>query len=51
MDGASGSEDQTNETNQITIEDCFNEFKKTEILDDNNMWYCNKCKEHVRAKK
>ena len=39
------------ESGDITIEDCFNEFKKTEILDEDNMWYCNKCKEHVRAKK
>ena len=47
-----GAEDeQTDETSCITIEDCFNEFKKTEILDEDNMWYCNKCKEHVRAKK
>lgn len=39
------------ESKEISIEDCFCEFKKTEILDEQNMWYCNKCKEHVRAKK
>jgi ubiquitin carboxyl-terminal hydrolase 4/11/15 len=38
-------------SSDINIGDCFNEFKKTEILDEDNMWYCNKCKEHVRASK
>ena len=32
---------------EITIDDCFDEFKKPEILDEDNMWYCSKCKEHV----
>ena len=31
----------------ITLQDCFNEFKVTETLDEDNKWYCNKCKEHV----
>ena len=35
----------------ITIDDCFKEFEKNEILDQDNMWYCNKCKEHVQARK
>jgi len=40
--------DETKDQNQvITIDDCFNEFKKSEILDEDNMWYCNKCKDHV----
>lgn len=47
--GAADSE--PNEQKTVSIEDCFNEFKKTEILDEDNMWYCNKCKEHVRAQK
>ena len=46
-----GVDTQTDEMGVISIEDCFMEFKKTEILDEDNMWYCNKCKEHVRAKK
>lgn len=47
-----GSNDQgAEEQSAVSIEDCFNEFKKTETLDDDNMWYCNKCKEHVRARK
>jgi hypothetical protein len=36
---------------EITIDDCFEEFKKPEILDEDNKWYCNKCKEHVQATK
>jgi ubiquitin carboxyl-terminal hydrolase 4/11 len=35
----------------VTINDCFDEFKKPEILDQDNMWYCNKCKAHVQATK
>ena len=35
------------EGKDITIEDCFAEFKKPELLDEDNKWYCNKCKEHV----
>ena len=31
----------------FTIEDCFKEFNKPELLDDDNKWYCNKCKDHV----
>lgn len=34
---------------KITLSDCMDEFKKSEILDEQNMWYCNKCKEHVQA--
>mgnify|MGYP002633380866 CR=1 FL=1 len=36
-----------NEVKTVTIDDCFDEFKKSEMLDENNMWYCNKCKDHV----
>lgn len=31
----------------ITLSDCLEEFKKSEILDEDNKWYCGKCKEHV----
>lgn len=39
------------ESQQITLMDCFQEFRKPEMLDDDNKWYCNKCKDHVRATK
>lgn len=32
---------------KITISDCFNEFKREEMLDEDNMWYCSNCKDHV----
>ena len=35
----------------VSIDDCFDEFKKPEILDQDNQWYCNKCKTHVQATK
>ena len=31
----------------IHISECFDKFQEMEFLDENNMWYCNKCKEHV----
>ena len=31
--------------------DCLNLFNCKEILDGDNEWYCNKCKEHVNAVK
>jgi len=31
----------------INLYDCFDEFKTTETLDENNMWYCSTCKDHV----
>ncbi|KAF3915572.1 hypothetical protein ABW21_db0205900 [Orbilia brochopaga] len=35
----------------IHIDDCFDEFGKEEILNDDNQWYCPRCKEHRNAKK
>lgn len=35
----------------INLMDCFEEFRKPEMLDEDNKWYCNKCKDHVRATK
>ncbi|KAL1305868.1 hypothetical protein AAFC00_004018 [Neodothiora populina] len=35
----------------ITLEDCFAETGKTEILSEENAWYCNRCKELRRASK
>jgi len=33
----------------LTINDCLDEYCKTEILDDNNLWECEGCKTKVRA--
>ena len=35
----------------VTIDQCFQAYQDPEILDEDNMWYCNKCKEHVQATK
>jgi ubiquitin C-terminal hydrolase len=35
----------------IMLTDCLKEFKQTELLDEDNKWYCNKCKDHVQATK
>lgn len=35
----------------IKLTDCLREFKQSEILDEENMWRCNNCKEHVQATK
>jgi len=34
-----------------SLYDCFDLFTKPEILDEDNLWYCNKCKEHKQATK
>jgi ubiquitin carboxyl-terminal hydrolase 4/11 len=35
----------------ITLEDCFAETGKREILSEDNAWYCNRCKEMRQAAK
>uniref|UniRef100_K3WVW9 Ubiquitin carboxyl-terminal hydrolase n=1 Tax=Globisporangium ultimum (strain ATCC 200006 / CBS 805.95 / DAOM BR144) TaxID=431595 RepID=K3WVW9_GLOUD len=35
----------------ISLDDCFRNFTKTETLDQANLWYCSKCKEHRQARK
>eukprot|EP00347_Sterkiella_histriomuscorum_P018454 403345455 len=42
---------QKDESSAITLQDCLEEFERPEMLDQDNMWYCNKCKEHVQATK
>ena len=33
------------------MKDCLEYFRKTEKLEKENSWYCNKCKDHVEATK
>ena len=40
-----------NKTLNLNIYDAFDLSNKEEILDGDNMWYCNKCKQHKRAQK
>jgi hypothetical protein len=35
----------------VSLDQCFQSFSRPERLDEHNMWYCSKCKEHVRALK
>lgn len=37
--------------NGLTLEECFAETSKSEILSEDNAWYCNRCKELRRATK
>jgi ubiquitin carboxyl-terminal hydrolase 4/11 len=37
--------------NGISLEECLNEFGKSETLSEQNAWYCPRCKEHRRAEK
>ncbi|KAF2686306.1 cysteine proteinase [Lentithecium fluviatile CBS 122367] len=37
--------------NGVTLEECFAETSKSEVLSEDNAWYCNRCKELRRAKK
>ncbi|RDA90676.1 hypothetical protein CP533_4663 [Ophiocordyceps camponoti-saundersi (nom. inval.)] len=42
---------QTHQTRGITLEECLDEFERAEILSEQDMWYCPRCKEHRRASK
>ncbi|GAP88489.2 putative ubiquitin specific peptidase 11 [Rosellinia necatrix] len=35
----------------LTLEECLDEFERDEILSEQDMWYCPRCKEHRRASK
>ena len=37
--------------NGVSLEECLNEFGKSETLSEQNAWYCPRCKEHRRADK
>ncbi|KAF9772571.1 hypothetical protein IL306_009710, partial [Fusarium sp. DS 682] len=38
-------------TRGITLEECLDEFERAEVLSEQDMWYCPRCKEHRRASK
>lgn len=35
----------------ISLEECLDEFERAEVLSEQDMWYCPRCKEHRRASK
>eukprot|EP01101_Sappina_pedata_P007029 TRINITY_DN3631_c0_g1_i1.p1 TRINITY_DN3631_c0_g1~~TRINITY_DN3631_c0_g1_i1.p1 ORF type:complete len:920 (+),score=262.23 TRINITY_DN3631_c0_g1_i1:158-2761(+) len=50
QDGAEdGNEDDKRQ--ECSLEQCLDLFSTLEKLDENNLWYCNKCQEHVQATK
>lgn len=52
LETAPGEESPTNNgEGEIQLTQCLSEFKQSETLDEDNKWYCNKCKEHVQATK
>lgn len=34
-----------------SLEQLFDKFQTKDILDQENLWYCRNCKEHVKAEK
>jgi len=53
VDTTNGKENADNDKseNATRLVDCLAEFKQSEVLDEDNMWYCRNCKEHVQAVK
>ncbi|KAL7520743.1 hypothetical protein ACHAWX_005453 [Stephanocyclus meneghinianus] len=37
------------QNNKVSVMDCIAKFCQAEQLDENDMWYCNKCKQHNQA--
>ncbi|TDH71888.1 hypothetical protein CCR75_002676 [Bremia lactucae] len=35
----------------VSLNDCFRNFVKPEVLDHENLWYCSKCQNHRQARK
>lgn len=42
---------QTRRSKGITLDECLDEFERAEVLSEQDMWYCPRCKEHRRASK
>lgn len=42
---------QTRRSRGVTLDECLDEFERAEVLSEQDMWYCPRCKEHRRASK
>lgn len=45
------SRERSNIGQKLSLDDCFDNFTNPERLDEENKWFCSKCKDHVRAEK
>lgn len=45
------SEWDSRRTKGVTLDECLDEFGKEEILEEQESWFCPRCKTHTRAKK
>jgi ubiquitin carboxyl-terminal hydrolase 4/11/15 len=45
------SEWDTRRTKGVSLDECLDEFGKEEILEEQESWFCPRCKTHTRAKK
>ena len=51
VNSGTGVEENKNMSNDIQLDQCLQDFKQSETLDEDNKWYCNKCQQHVQATK
>lgn len=42
-------ESASNQENKVSVMDCIAKYCETEQLEESDMWYCNRCKDFVRA--
>ena len=50
-EGQEEQEEDNKRSKDVQLVDCIKEFKQSEVLDEDNMWYCNICKDFVQATK
>jgi hypothetical protein len=51
VDGGGSNNKGMSDPEAITLQDCLRKFSEKEQLAQTESWYCNKCKDHVRAYK
>jgi hypothetical protein len=44
-----GADPSPDQRPSLTVYDCIDKYCQREQLEESEMWYCNRCKEHVRA--
>lgn len=51
LDEDMDQQDKSDKKKVVTLADCLSEFTKEELLSEEDLWYCPRCKEHQRASK